>query len=195
MFSYPLNLSFKLLAFSPQVGVTDAGGATVLYVRQKALALREDVRVYRDADQQELVYRIKANQILDFSASYAITTADGEPLGAVRRQGMRSLWKATYQVADAAGAEVGLIHEADPIVKLLDGLVEMIPVVGMFGGYFFNPSYLVELRGQPVMTLRKERALFEGRFTLDKQADLAERDEALLVAGVLMMLLLERSRG
>ncbi len=40
MFGYPLNLSFKVIAFNPQVKITDSAGNTVLYVKQKALALK-----------------------------------------------------------------------------------------------------------------------------------------------------------
>ena len=39
MFNYPLTLSFKIIAFNPQVKITDAAGQTVLYIKQRALAL------------------------------------------------------------------------------------------------------------------------------------------------------------
>ena len=51
MFTYPLNLSFKIIAFNPQVKVTDPSGQTVLYVKQKALALKEAVKVFADEGQ------------------------------------------------------------------------------------------------------------------------------------------------
>lgn len=191
MLNYPLNFSFKIVAFNPQVKVTDASGQTVLYVKQKALALKEDIKVFADEGQQNLLYQIKANKIIDFSAQYNITAASGAPVGAVKRQGMRSLWKASYNVVDAGGGDAGLIHEENPWLKVLDGLVSDIPFVGMF----INPAYLVDLRGQTVLYLKKQPAMFEGKFIVEKRGDFSAADENLLMTSVIMMLMLERSRG
>jgi hypothetical protein len=191
MLNYPLNLSFKIIAFNPQVKITDASGQTVLYVKQKALALKEAVKVFADEGQQQELYNIKANKIIDFSAQYNVTTPVGSPMGAVKRQGMKSLWKATYNILDAAGGEVGLIHEENPWIKVLDGLLSDIPFVGMF----INPAYLVDLRGQTALYLKKQPAMLEGKFSLEKRGEFSDADEALLLSSVIMMVLLERSRG
>ncbi len=191
MLNYPLNLSFKVIALAPQVRITDASGQLVMYVRQKLLALREDVKIFADEQQQRQLYQIKADRIIDFSANYNITAIGGGPVGAVKRQGMRSLWKATYNIKDSAGADVGLIHEENPWLKVLDGLLSDIPFLGMF----INPAYLVELRGQPVLYLKKQPAVFEGKFSLDKRGEFSEADEKLLISSILMMLMLERARG
>ena len=82
MLNYPLTLSFKLIALSPQVRVTDASGQLVLYVKQKALALREDVRIFADEGQTQQLYQINANKIIDFSATYNLARAGGGALGA-----------------------------------------------------------------------------------------------------------------
>lgn len=191
MYQYPLKLSFKIIAIAPQVKVTDATGQLVLYVRQKALALKESVKVYADEQQQRMLYEIKADRVIDFSANYAIMSADGRSIGKISRKGAKSLWKATYLVFDANDLEVGLIHEQNPWMKVLDGLLSDIPGAGMF----INPAYLIDLRGQSVLYLKKEPALFEGKFRLEKRSDVSEAEEELLLASMIMMLLLERSRG
>ncbi|MGH2523277.1 MAG: hypothetical protein ACRDH2_12300, partial [Anaerolineales bacterium] len=109
----------------------------------------------------------------------------------VKRQGMKSLWKATYNIMDAGGGEVGLIREENPWLKVLDSVVSDIPFVGMF----INPAYLVELRGQNVLYLKKQPAVFEGKFNLEKRGDFSESEEGLLLPSIIMMLMLERSRG
>jgi uncharacterized protein YxjI len=110
MFNYPLTLSFKIIAIAPQIKVTDASGQTVLYVRQKALALREDVRIYADEQQQQQLYQLNADRIIDWSANYRVRTVDGQELGTLRRKGMRSLWNATYEVTDPNGQPNAVIH-------------------------------------------------------------------------------------
>lgn len=191
MLNYPLTLSFKIIAFNPQVKVTDAGGQVALYVKQKALALKEDVKIFADEGQGQQLYQMKANKIIDFSAQYNITRPDGSAVGAVKRKGMRSIWKATYIIVDATGAEAGLIHEENPWLKVLDSFVSEIPFVGMF----INPAYLVELRGQTVLYLKKQPAVFEGKFTLEKRGEFSQAEEGLLMSSLIMMLMLERQRG
>lgn len=195
MLNYPLTLSFKIISFGTQISVTDSNSQLVAYVRQKALKLKEDVSVFSDEGQQQLLFRIRADRAFDFNANYSITQGDGPTVGHLRREGGRSLWKATYQIVGADGAEVGLVHEENPWVKLADTLINQIPGVGMISGYFFNPSYLVDLRDQTVLQIKKQPALLEGRFTVEKRGDVTDGDESLLLASVITTVLLERDRG
>ncbi len=195
MQEYPLDLSFKIFTIGTRVGVVDAHGRQVAYVRKKKFKLREDVMVYRDEGQREALFRLKADRILDFGASYAVTAPDGRILGHVRRQGVRSFWKSAYGIVNAGGREVGGIREENPWIKVADGLLEMIPFGDVLGGLFFNPAYRIDLRDDTVLRLRKQRALLESRFRLEKLGDFSEAEEDLLLASVVMMLLLERDRG
>jgi uncharacterized protein YxjI len=195
LLNYPLTFSFKVVAFNPQVKVTDASGNVVLYVKQKALALKDDVKIFADESQSRQLYQLKANKMIDFSAQFNITTIGGSALGAVKRQGLMSIWKATYNILDGSGAEVGLIHEENAWVKVVDAMLGEVPVIGMLTGYLFNPAYLVDYRGQTVLYLKKQPAFLEGKFTVEKRANFSEGDEGLLLSSVVMTLMLERSRG
>jgi uncharacterized protein YxjI len=195
MLNYPLELGFKIATIGTRVRVVDAAGRQVAYVRKKKFRLREEVTVYEDESQKSLLYRIKADRVWDFGASYHVSTPDGRPVGAVRQHGMKSLWKSSYAVSDDRGEEVGLIHEEKPWVKVLDGLAESLPGGDALGGLFFNPSYLVELRGRTVLRMTKERSLFESKFKIEKLDDFSEEDEDAVLASLIMMVLLERDRG
>lgn len=195
MLNYPLEMSFKIVAINPQVRVTDANGQLIAYVRQKAFKLREDITIFADEAQTRPLYRINANRILDFNASYAITTPEGRPIGSVYRPGARSIWKASYTISDAGGDAIGLVHEENAWVKVIDALAGELPVIGMFTSYFFNPAYFVDLRGQTALYLKKEPAFLEGKFRLERRADFPEQEEGLLIASTLMALMLERARG
>lgn len=195
MMEYPLELSFKIFSIGPRIRVTDASGQMVAYVRQQALRLRERVNVFADEDQNQPLYNIEANRIMDFNASYAITTPDGAALGSVGRRGMRSIWRATYDIVDPAGGTIGSIHEEDPWVKAIDGLVGSIPVAGMATSYLFHPAYLVDLHGTTRLRLQKQPAFFETKFRLEQHERISEQEENLLLPSIMMMLLLERERG
>ena len=194
--NYPITLTFKLLALASQIYVRDRDGRLLGYVKQKLLKLKEDINVFADENQTQLLYNIKADRVLDFSAKYNFTDADGVFLGSIKRQGMRSLWRTNYQISDADDQQLMEIHEENVWIKVIDALVGEIPIVGMFTGYLFNPAYIVSRENQsPVARLQKQPAFFEGKFELSAQAPMSESEEPLIFLGVLTMTLLERGRG
>ncbi|MDB4947618.1 MAG: hypothetical protein JWM27_267 [Gemmatimonadetes bacterium] len=192
----PLHLSFKAIALSPQISVTDASGRLVMYVKQKAFKLKEAITVFADAEQTRPLYRMAADRVLDISARYHIADASGAALGVLQRRGMRSIWRAHYEV-ERAGGTVMTIREENPWVKVLDALVGEIPIVGMFNGYILHPAYLVTRgdTGAPVMRLKKRPAFLQGRFSIEALGEVNSKDAELAVLSLLMMILLERARG
>lgn len=195
---FPLTLTFKIVALAPQIYVRDAAGQEILYVRQKLLKLKENVRVFADSTQSRQVYEINADRWLDWSARYTFTDPQGRVLGSVRRLGTRSLWKATYEVADESGRDTFAIQEENPWVKVLDQLLGEIPILGAFTGYFLNPSYGVQRAGtgQPVLHVTKHRAFLESRFEITNVGGPLSGSEATAaLLAILMMVLLERDRG
>ena len=193
---FPLQLKFKVIALASQIYVTDSSDTVVLYVKQKMFKLKEDIAVFGEEAQRDQKYTIKADRIIDFSASYAFTDAGGQKLGAIKRKGMKSLWKAHYDIVDGEGNPRMTIQEENPWVKVLESLLADVPVVGMVAGYMLNPSYIVTLAdGQPAVRLTKQRSIFERRFQIDSLMSLEPQDETRAVLGALMMVLLERNRG
>ena len=193
--NYPLTLSFKLLAIASQIYVTDANGRSLCYVKQKLLKLKEAITVFADESQSQALYQINADRVLDFSANYHFSEPNGNHFGAIKRQGMRSLWKAHYDISvgNLPGFEV---HEANPWVKVIDTLIGEIPVLGMFTGYLFHPAYVVTRpNGEVVIRLEKQPAFFESRYVIEQQGALNEHEELCVLLGLLMVVLLERARG
>ena len=108
---------------------------------------------------------------------------------------MRSIWKSSYEVSDPNGKAIGMIHEENPFVKVLDSLAEASPFADTLGGLFFNPAYLAELGGETVWWMQKGRSVFESRFRQDKPGDCSGAEEELPLASLMTALLLERERG
>jgi uncharacterized protein YxjI len=195
-FSLPLTLRFKLIALAPQVFLEDSRGTLLLYVKQKLLKLREEVNVFTDEAQGNLAFTIKADRVIDFRARYTITNSAGQKLGAIKQRGMKSLWKAHFDVEDAFGREAFFIEEENPWIRMVDGLFDSIPIVGMLSGYLFQPAYLVKrVDGNVVMRLKKQPAMWEGRFRLTEEQPTTDVERQLLALSVVMMTLLERDRG
>lgn len=193
---YPVTLSFKKIALAPQVFVRDASGADVAYVKQKLFKLKEQIEVFTNRTKNQLLYTIKANRVLDFSAGYLFADAQGNALGAVRRKGARSLWRAYYEIVhDIAGEPDMVIREENGWIKVLDAMLGDVPIIGFIFSYMLNPSYLITKNGQPFVRIKKQPAFFEGEFKVEALAPIEPQEEPRLILSVLMMLLLERSRG
>lgn len=194
--TYPLTLTFKFLTISSYIRVVDATGQLVSYVKQRAFRLKEDVTIFADEAQTQPVYHIKADRIIDIGATYSIIAADGQPLGALRQRGMRTLWSATYDILDDTGSAVGLVHERDPWVKVIDGLIGGIPFLGFVIQQWINPTYLIDgADGATVLRMRKRPSLIERRFIVEQEAPTPSRLEPLVLPALLMVVLLERGRG
>ncbi len=192
----PLTFRFKLIALAPQIAVEDARGMLQLYVKQKLLKLREQVNVYTDEAQRDLTYQINADRVIDFRARYTMTDRAGRVIGTIKQRGMKSLWKAHFDVDDAFGRESFFIEEENPWTRMLNGFIEEIPLIGALSGYILHPAYLVKrVDGTVVMKLKKQPALWEGRYQLTEEGSVNDQEKLLLTLSVLMMTLLERSRG
>lgn len=195
--NYPLDFKFKITTLSSDFNITDKNGNYVAYVRQKMFKLKEDVIIFNDETRTRELFRIQANQWIDFNASYSMTDLEnGKNFGTLARKGMRSLWKSHYDVLDENNALKYQISEDNAWVKVLDGFIGEIPIVGMFTGYFLNPSYTVkDSAGKEYFRLKKMPSLIGRRFQLDRLIDIDDKDESLVVLSLLMMVLLERERG
>lgn len=195
---YPLTLSFKIIALAPQIYVRDASGRELLYVKQKLLKLKEKIHVFADSSQSRQVYEINADRILDISPRYTFTGSSRQVVGSVKRRGARSLWKATYEVADVSGRTIFTIEEENPWVKVLDGVLGEIPILGILTGYFLHPRYEVKRvdRGTLAFRISKHRSFLESTFEIQElEPGTEESEEIPVLLSILMMTLLERDRG
>jgi hypothetical protein len=193
--NYPLDLRFKLLAIAAQISVSDASGNLVFYVKQKAFKLKEDITVFADREQSRALFTIKADRMIDWSAKYTLAAAGGASLGTVGRKGMRSLFKALYEISDGQ-RQVATLKEESAWVRFFDGLFGDLPIIGILSGYLFHPSYLITRSdGTPILRVKKRPALLEGKFVVEQLAAMDPTEETRSVLALLTMLLLERSRG
>ena len=193
---YPLRLSFKVLAIGHQLSVEDARGNLLWYVKQKVLALREAITVFADRERTLPLFRIQANRVIDFNAVYRMSVEEtGEDLGAVRRRGARSLWRAHYEVHAGAGVAF-VVREENPWTKLGDALLGEVPVLGLFSGYFFHPRYLLARPdGSELFRLEKRPALWEGRFDISRLGEMSPEEERLGLLSLMVTVLMEKRRG
>ena len=195
--NYPLDFKFKITTLASDFNITDRNGNYVAYVRQKMFRLKEDVIVFSDESRTKELFNIKANQWIDFNASYMMTDLlTGKIFGSLARKGVRSIWKARYDIIDEKDKPIYQINEDNGWIKVFDSFLGEIPILGMLTGYFLNPSYTVkDNAGKEYFRLKKMPSLVGRRFQLERLIDIDDEDESLVVLSFLMMVLLERARG
>ena len=195
--NYPLQINFKILAIAQQLSLTEATGNLIFYVKQKAFKLKEAVTVFADEAMTRPWFTINADRVIDFRANYTFTDMSGRPFGSMRRLGKKSLWRATYEISDGYQPHpVATIKEENPTAKVFDALLGEIPILGIFTGYLFHPSYLISRPdGMPYLRLKKQASFVGRKFTIEKLAHLDQTEELRLLLGIMMMVLLERARG
>ena len=198
LYTYPLKMRFKIIAFAPQIYITDANDSPILFVRQKIWNLKEDVRIFRDDSKTDEVFRINANKIIDIGARYFFTDSKTEQsLGSIKQRGLKTIWRAHYDIENTMEEAEHALTEDNPWVKVADALLGEIPILGFFTGYFIHPSFTIHDNAQtPVMRLTKEPAFFESKFRIDMlEPDITPEEEKRLLLSLMMMVQLNRSRG
>jgi uncharacterized protein YxjI len=109
------------------VGETPAGGP-VAYVRQKRMAIKEDIRFFADEEETQEAFRIKARSIFDIgSARYDVADAHGAPIGVLEHVFGKSLIRSTWRVTDADGGEVMTAQERSVPMAIARRIVDFVP--------------------------------------------------------------------
>jgi len=100
--------------------VYDEGWKLLLFSRQKAFKLKEDIRICSDESEKNEIVSIKARQIIDFSAAYDIVhTPSGKKIGALRRKGWTSLMRDAWEILDEGDRVIGKIEEDSLLAALV----------------------------------------------------------------------------
>ncbi|HXI12697.1 MAG TPA: hypothetical protein VNM92_08620 [Thermoanaerobaculia bacterium] len=115
--------------FSPSFFIESPTGKVILFTKKKAFKLKEDIRVYTGEDQRTEVLTIQARSLLDFSAAYdVVDSRSGETVGALRREGLRSMLRDQWQILNPQGAQIGTIREdSDGLALARRFLSNLIP--------------------------------------------------------------------
>ena len=109
------------------IGETPAGGP-IAFVRQKRMAIKEDIRFFADEQETEELFRIKARSMFDIGgARYDVTAPDGSPIGVLEHSFRKSLFRSTWKVTEADGGEVVTAQERSLPMAIARRIVDFVP--------------------------------------------------------------------
>jgi hypothetical protein len=129
-----------------------SAGQPLAFVRQKKLAVKEDIRFFADESQSEELFRIKARQVFDIHGRYDVTTPAGERLGMLEKVFGISLLRSTWRIYDAGEHQVALAQERSMPVAILRRAIDLVPYGGLIPILF---QFTITVDGREVGELRR----------------------------------------
>ncbi|MGM0558477.1 MAG: hypothetical protein ACQEVA_18980 [Myxococcota bacterium] len=152
------------------------------FIKQKAFKLKEDIVVFTDESMTTPVLRIGARSWQDFSGTYDVTTPQGEKVGSLKREGLRSIFKDKWLILDDGDQPVGEIEEDSTFAALMRRfLSNLIP-----------QTFNVRLNGQQVAAFSQHFNPFIAKYDIDFSLDQNQHlDRRLGIAAVVLLLAIE----
>jgi hypothetical protein len=102
-------------------------GTPVAFVRQKRLAIKEDIRFFAREDESEELFRIKARQMMEIGGRYDVTSPTGERIGVLEKVFGKSLVRSTWRLLGPDEHELAVAKERSVPVALLRRVVDVVP--------------------------------------------------------------------
>jgi uncharacterized protein YxjI len=158
----------NLYRITPLAAGETPAGPPVAYVRQKKLAIKEDIRFYADEQETEEVFQIKARNILDLGGSRYDVYAGEKQIGALEHQFRASLVRSTWRVRDASNQEIAVARERSLPMAVARRLIDFVPDYGAFIPIPYNFDLLIE--GKTVGSLNRKFKLRDS-YVLDLSGD------------------------
>lgn len=164
----------------PAPGSTDEG-RPLLFVRQKKLAVKEDIRFRLDPDREDHVFMIKSKTVFEFRGRHEVLDEHGSAIGLLEKAFAKSLLRSHWRVLDPTGAALFEAREASLPIALVRRLADL------------GPDWLTPLRwlpfnfallqdGHEVGTYRRVLGKLRDRYVLELGEGLRDADRRLVLA-------------
>jgi uncharacterized protein YxjI len=163
--------------------VFDPRDQVVFYSQLKALKLKEDIRLYTGEDMQTELMTIGARQVMDISATYDVAdSTTGEEVGALKREGLKSILMDEWTILDVDENEIGKVKESNRLTALLTRLL----------GGLIPQTYNITLGDTLVATMKQSANPFVMQVALDFGPDAQGLfDKRLGIAAAILMCAVE----
>jgi uncharacterized protein YxjI len=109
-----------LTIFGAKFHVYNTAGELILFSKQKAFKLKEDIRIFTDESMSAERLVIKARQIVDFSAAYdVVDQAENRKIGALRRKEWKSIIRDSWEFLGEDDQPIAVLTEDSMLMSLL----------------------------------------------------------------------------
>ena len=149
-------------------GETPAGGP-IAFVRQKKLAIKENIKFFADEGETQEIFHIQARTWLDTGGSkYDVVDAQDGTVGLLEHLFKQSLLRSTWRISNAAGEEVAVARERSQVMAILRRAIDFVPD---YGGLIPIPYNFDILAGDRAIGRMDRKFKLRDQYVLDLSAD------------------------
>lgn len=149
-------------------GETPAGGP-VAYVRQKKMAIKENIRFYADEGETQELFHIQARSWLDTGGSrYDVNDVQEGKIGLLEHVFGKSLLRSTWRVSGPLEQEIAIARERSPVMAILRRAIDFVPD---YGGLIPIPYNFDILAADQVIGKMDRKFKLRDQYVLDLSAD------------------------
>ena len=176
---------FKPIANEYRISVPTPGssdeGRPLLYVKQKKMKIKEDIRFRLSPDDDAHLFMIKSKSVFEFRGRHEVLDAEGQVIGMLEKDFTRSLLRSHWHVRDTAGNDLLEAHEASWIVALVRRIADIgVDWLSLLAWLPFN--FVLRRRDQQVGSYKRVLGKFRDRYLLELDPEVGDLDRRLIVA-------------
>jgi uncharacterized protein YxjI len=174
----PIGNEYRISVPSP--GSTDEG-RPLLFVKQKKLKIKEDIRFRLDPEREEHLFMIKSKTVFEFRGRHEVLDADGQVIGLLEKDFARSLLRSHWRVRDPGGSELFEAFESNLLIALVRRFAELIS--DWLAALTWLPFHFTFRRGgKEVGSYRRVLGKLRDRYVLELGEELGGVDRRLVLA-------------
>jgi uncharacterized protein YxjI len=176
---------FKPIGNEYRISVPTPGsseeGKPLLFVKQKKLKIKEDIRFRTSLEADDYLFMIKAKSVFEFRGRHQVLDADGNELGLLEKAFGKSLLRSHWYVRDREGNELLETHESSWVIAIVRRVANLLPDwFSVLGWLPFN--FTLNRNGEEAGRYRRVLGKFRDRYVLELGDGLADVDRRLLAA-------------
>jgi len=177
----------KALRIVDQYWIEDQNGNKLAYSKQKFWRIKEDIRVFTDESMAQELFRIKQAQIIDVWGKFDVIDSDTNiPLGYFRRKALKSAFVSDeWEIYDMNNQMIG---------RLAEGTGRGLARKYIPGGKLIPEKVTMELNGKPVVQIEQRFKIVGDIWDVKCHSLPDQFDRRVLLAGVILMAMIERQR-
>jgi uncharacterized protein YxjI len=164
----------------PTPGSTEEG-RPLLYVKQKKMKIKEDIRFRVSPDVEEHLFMIKSKSVFEFRGRHEVLDADGAVIGMLEKAFCKSLLRSHWHLRDPQGNELLESHESSWIIALVRRFADIgFDWAAILGWLPFN--FTLRRGEQEIGTYKRVLGKFRDRYILELSPEAGDIDRRLVAA-------------
>jgi uncharacterized protein YxjI len=175
---------FKPIANEYRISAPPAGdeeGTPLLFVKQKKMKIKEDIRFRLSPDDEAFLFMIKSKSVFEFRGRHEVLDADGTVLGTLEKNFTKSLIRSHWHVRSPAGEELFEAHETSFLIAIVRRVADIGPDwLQLLQWLPFN--FTLRRGGEDAGSCRRVLGKLRDRYVLELGEPLQDADRRLVIA-------------